>query len=233
MGLSENEMTVDPDGVADAPGNSIFAAAAGILGVLGLFSIIAPYFAVFSLASIVCGLIVLGLARKGDVARLSAGVAAACVFVGLFCGLAGVTYQMSHDWLVNHKAQEVASKYMMALADGDRALAIKMSGLPPMVEEADEGSGKSSREQKAVRSFLADPAIQAVLKLGKSAAWKSTGLISKTREGMVTEVSIGFIDENATNPRPFAVSVKRLPPTKYTVETRNQWLVDSIDQAPL
>ena len=233
MQLLEREMTVDPDAVADSAQNSIFAGAAGGLGMVGIFSIVEPFFAIFSLVSIACGLIVLFFARKGEIAPISVRVAMASIFVGLFCGLAGVTYQTSHNWMVNHMAKEVATKYMQALADGDRALAIKMVGLPQLVEDSETGTTPTSREQKAVRSFLADPAIQTVLNLGNAASWKSTGIQSTAREGLVTEIVVGFIDSNTTNPRPIVVTVKRMPPTKYTVETRNQWMVESIDQAPL
>ncbi len=233
MGLLDNEMTIDPDAVADSAQNSIFAGAAGVLGIAGVFSIVEPFFAIFCLISIVCGLIVLFFARKGEIARVSVQVATASIFVGLFCGLAGVTYQTSNNWRINHMAEEVASRYMQALADGDRALAIKMVGLPQLVEDSESGTAQTSREQKAVRSFLADPAIQAVLNFGNSASWKSTGIQSTAREGLVTEIAVSFIDSNMTNPRPVVVTVKRMPPTKYTVETRNQWMVESIDLAPL
>ncbi len=233
MGLSDNEISVDPDGIADVPRNSVFAGAAGAFGILGLFAIVAPAFSVFCMASVLCALIVLAFARRWDLSRLSVLTASFCVLVGLFCGLAGIVYQVSRDWIVHEKAAEVATNYMFALAAGDRDTAIKMVGLPPMVEDSDLDGKKTSREQKAVRNFLADPAIQEVIKLGKQASWKSTGLKSKYREGTVIEMAIGFVNENSTNPRPIIVTVKMIPPTKYSAESRNQWFVESINQAPL
>ncbi len=233
MGQFDNQISVDLDGVADAPKNSILAAIAGLFGILGLFAIVAPTFAVFCLASIVCGGLVLVFAKRWDLSRLSVRVASLCIFVGLFCGLAGFAYQITRDSIIHQKAIEVTANYMLALAKGDRATAIKMAGLPQMVDDSELDGKGASREQKAVRNFLADPAIQEVIKLGEKASWKSTGIQAKHRSGIILEITVGFIDENSTNPPPYLVMVKMMPPTKNSVELRNQWYVNSIIQAPL
>ncbi len=233
MGQSDNLISVDPDSVSDAPRNSILALFAVLLGVLGLFAIVEPLFSVFCLASIVFGGLVLVFAKRWDLSKLSVLTASLCVFAGLFCGLAGFAYQTTRHSIIQRKAIEVATNYMLALANGDRATAIKMAGLPPMVDDSELDGNKTSREQKAVRNFLADPAIQEVIKLGEKASWKSTGLLAQYRSGIEVELSIGFIDENSINPRPYFVSVKMTPPTKHSAESRNQWFVVSINQAPL
>jgi hypothetical protein len=233
MGLSDNPISVDPDGVTDAPRNSVLAAIAGLLGILGLFAIVAPVFSFVCLASVLCGLVVLVFARRWDLSPFSIRIASLAVFAGLFSGLAGFGYQATRDTIFNRKAVEVATNYMLALAKGDRATAIKMAGLPQLVEDSELDGQKTSREQKAVRNFLADPAIQEIIKLGEQASWKTTGIQARYRSGIVFEYSIGFIDANSTNPRPYIVVVKMMPPSKHTVETRNQWYVESINQAPL
>ncbi len=233
MGQFDQEISVDLDGVADAPQNSFFAGLAAMLGILGLLAIVAPIFTAFSLASIVCGGLVLVFAKRWDLSRLSVLTASLSIVVSLFCGLAGVTYQATQNAILNQKAMEVATNYMLALAKGDRATAIKMVGLPPMVDDTELEGKEVSREQKAVRNFLADPAIQEVIKLGDGASWKSTGVLAKMRTGIVVELAIRFIDEKSINPRPYIVAVKMLPPTKNSVESRNQWFVESINQAPL
>lgn len=233
MGRLDKEMTGDLEGITDAPRNSLFAGAAVLFGILGLFAIVEPVFSLFSLASIASGLLVLVFAKTWDLSRLSIHVALGAIFIGLFCGLAGIIYKTTRDGIIHQKAVEVASMYLQALADGDRTLAIKMVGLPQVVEDSEAAGPKASREQKAVRGFLADTTIQEVLQLGNEASWKSTGIRGKVRDGIVIEMSVGFVDEKATNTRPIVVTVKMVPPTKYSVETRNQWLVTSIDQAPL
>lgn len=233
MGQTDNQISVDLDGVADAPQNSILAAIAGLLGILGLFAIVAPVFSMFCLASIVCGGLVLIFAKRWELSKQSIWLASLSIFVSLFCGLAGLTYQATRDSIVHQKAIEVATNYMLALSKGDRATAIKMAGLPQMVNDSELGNKGASREQKAVRNFLADPVIQEVIKLGDKASWKSTGIHAKERSGIVLELAIRFIDENSTNPRPYTVAVKMIPPTKNSVESRNQWFIESINQVSL
>jgi len=204
-----------------------------LLGVFGLFAIVEPLFLVFCLASIVCGGLVLVFAKRWDLSKVSVRFASLCILLGLFCGLAGFAYQTTRHSIIQQKAIEVAWNYMLALVNGDRATAIKMTGLPQMVDDSELDENKTSREQKAVRSFLADPAIQEVIKLGEKASWKSTGVQAQLRSGIEVELSIGFIDENSTNPRSYYVTVKMTPPTKHSVDSRNQWYVVSINQAPL
>ncbi len=232
MGQTNNLISVDLDGVSDAPRNSILAFIAGFFGVFGLFAIVEPVLAVFCLASIFCAGLVLLFAKRWDLSQLSVRFASICIYTSLFCGLAGLAYQTTRHSIMHRKAIEVATNYMLALAKGDRATAIKMTGLPPMVDDSELDGNKTSREQKAVRNFLADPAIKEVIQLGEKAAWKSTGVRSQNRSGIEFELSIGFVDENSTNPRPYIVDVKMTPPTKYSVESRNQWYVESINQAP-
>jgi hypothetical protein len=233
MGQLNQHISVDLDGVTDVPQNSILAGLAGLFGILGLLAIVAPLFSGFCLVSILCGGLVLAFAKRWDLSRLSILVASVSILASLFCGLAGLTYQATRDAIVNQKAIEVATNYMLALAKGDRTTAIKMVGLPPMVEDSELGGKEASREQKAVRNFLADPAIQDIIKLGDKASWKSTGIQAKERAGIVLEIAIRFIDEHSTNPRPYIVAVKMVPPTKNSVESRNQWFIESINQAPL
>ena len=173
------------------------------------------------------------MSRRWELAPLSIRVASLCVYLGLFCGLAGMAYHTTRDRIVIHKATEVATTYIQALAQGDRTTAIRMAGLPPMVTDSELGSETASREQRAVRNFLADPAVQEVLKLGEQASWESIGLRSRYRTGIVTDFSIGFIDKQSINPRPIVVTVRMVPPTKNSVETRNQWLIESINQSSL
>jgi hypothetical protein len=233
MGQLDQQISVDLDGVADVPQNSLFAALAGLFGILGLLAIVAPFFSVFCLAAIICGGIVLVFAKQWDLSKLSVVTASLSIVVSLFCGLAGLTYQATRDAIMNQKATEVATNYMLALAKGDRTTAIRMVGLPPMVDDSELDGNEISREQKAVRNFLADHAIQEVIKLGDTADWKSTGLQAKERTGIVVEWAIRFIDKNSINPRPYVVAVKMIPPTKNSAESRNQWFVESINQAPL
>lgn len=233
MVLSDNEMTVDPEGVVDTPKNSIFAGAAILFGILGLFTIVAPFFSIFCAVSVVSALIVLLFAKSWYLSRLSTWAATICVLVGLFCGLAGVCYRMTRERIIDDKAMEVATQYMHALSISDLATAIQMSGLPPMVKDSDLEGTKLSREQQGVRDFIADPAIQEVITHGKDAPWKTTGLKGKYREGLVFFLSFGFVDESATNPRPIVVTVKMIPPIPEAAEKRNQWLVQAVDLAPL
>ena len=233
MGLSDNQISIDQDGVADAPRNSFLSFVAVAFGILGLFALVEPFFSFFCLTSVFFGLLVIGFAKRWDLSRLSVVAASLCVFIGLFVGLAGAAYYTTSNAIIEAKATEVATNYMLALAKGDRSTAIKMTGLPPMVDDSELDSEKTSREQKAVRTFLADPAIREVIKLGDEASWKSTGLKAKYRNGIVLEFTIGFVDEKSTNPRPILVTVKMIPPTEPTAESRNQWLIESINQAPL
>lgn len=229
----ESEISVDPDGVTDPPGNSYFALWAGVLAVFGLFAIVAPFFIVFCIASFVCGIIVLGLARRSELAPLSRGVATISILASLFSGFTGAAYQITSDQILHTKATEVATSYMLALANGDRTTAIRLAGLPQMVEDNELNTDQTSREQRAVRNFLADPVIQKVIEIGLDARWKATGLKAKYREGAAFDFVIEFIDTQATNPRPFNVVVRLLPPTQYSPEKRNQWFVESLNQAPL
>jgi len=224
-----SEMSIDPEGVTDLNRNSFLAITAGFLAAIGLLSVIEPTLLFLSAIAIVLGLAVVVFAKRWQIAGFSRWVAAIAVVVGAFSLGAGLTQRAYWNSYHASKAISLAESYMDALARGDRNLAIKLVGLSQMVADAGPDS-EMSREQKAVRLFLADELIQEVIKRGNLAQWKSTGLITTETVGAVIESKVGFIDKTKANQVPLVISVKMLPPQKYSTDITTRWIVGSIDR---
>ena len=224
-----SEMSIDPEGVADVDRNSFLAITAGFLAAIGLLSVIEPALLFLSAIAVILGLAVVVFAKRWQITRLSRGVAAVAVIGGAFSLGAGLTQRAYWNSYHASKAISLAESYMDALARGDRDLAIKLVGLSQMVADAGPDN-EMSREQKAVRLFLADDLIQEVIKRGGLAQWKSTGVLSSEKVGDVVESKIGFIDRTIVNQVPLVISIKMLPPQKYSPDTTTRWVVGSIDR---
>ncbi len=222
------KMSTDPEGVEDLPRNSLLAIGAAILGVFGLPATIAPSFAFVAVTAIALGLLALGLANRFEYSSLSRKLAALGVYLGLFGSVAGVTTSLQKERLLEKQAIAVAQQYIEALASGNRGEAIRMTGLPPAVEESEVEEGKLSREQAGVRKFLNDPMIKSVVERGREAKWRPTKIMSKHRTGNILEMDVGFVDESLANAKPYLVSLKLSPPGKYAEDQRRVWYVDRI-----
>jgi len=222
-------MSIDPEGVADLDRNSFLAVIAGLLSATGTLSVIEPRLLFLSATGLLLGSLVLVFAKRWQIASVSRFVAAASMILGAFS--LGAGFAQNAYWKSYHasKAISLSENYMEALSRGDRNLAIKLVGLPQLVQ--DEGEGiELSREQKAVRAFLADALIQEITKRGSKAQWVSTGLLSTADNAGNLEAKVGFIDKSMANQVPIVVTVKMQPPVKYSVDTKTRWIVLSVDR---
>ncbi len=226
---SLSELSVDPEGVVDLESNSVLAVLAGLLALVGLLSAIEPSLLVLSAAAMLLGLIVLVFAKRWQVASSSRVVAATAMVLASFSLGAGLTQRSFWNSYHESKAISLAESYMDALARGDRSLAIKLVGLPPMVQVEDQ-SAPLSREQEAVRAFLGDYVVQEVIQRGDKATWKTVGVLSSWVEEGIVHSKVGFIDANVTNQIPLVVEVKMQPPMKYAVDNKTRWIVSSINR---
>lgn len=226
---SLSELSVDPEGVVDLDSNSILAVVAILLALVGLLSAIEPSLLVLSAAAMLLGIVVLVFAKRWQIANVSRKVAAAAVVLAAFSLGAGLTQRSFWNSYQESKAISLAESYMDALARGDRNLAIKLVGLPPMVQVEDQ-STPLSREQEAVRAFLGDYIVQEVIQRGDKASWKATGVIASWMDNGIVQSQVGFIDSNVTNQIPLVVEVRMQPPVKYGVDNKTRWIVSSISR---
>jgi hypothetical protein len=226
---SLSELSVDPEGVVDLDSNSILAVVAILLALVGLLSAIEPSLLVLSAAAMLLGIVVLVFAKRWQIANVSRKVAAAAVVLAAFSLGAGLTQRSFWNSYQESKAISLAESYMDALARGDRNLAIKLVGLPPMVQVEDQ-STPLSREQEAVRAFLGDYIVQEVIQRGDKASWKATGVIASWMDSGIVQSQVGFIDSNVTNQIPLVVEVRMQPPVKYGVDNKTRWIVSSISR---
>jgi hypothetical protein len=226
---SLSELSVDPEGVVDLESNSFLAISAGIMALIGLLSVIESSLLLVSAGALLLGLIVLLFANRWQIAGFSRKVAASSVVLAVFALGAGLTQRTYWKSYNESKAISLAESYMDALARGDRNLAIQLVGLPQMVQDEDP-SAPLSREQEAVRAFLADSNVQEVIQRGDKAAWKSTGVLASVTEEGFIESKVGFVDSNLTNQIPIVVEVRMKPPAKYAVDNKTRWIVSSINR---
>jgi hypothetical protein len=226
---SLSELSVDPEGVVDLDSNSILAVVAILLALVGLLSAIEPSLLVLSAAAMLLGIVVLIFAKRWQIASVSRKVAAGAVVLAAFSLGAGLTQLFFWNSYQESKAISLAESYMDALARGDRNLAIKLVGLPPMVQVEDQ-STPLSREQEAVRAFLGDYIVQEVIQRGDKASWKATGVIASWIDNGIVQSQVGFIDSNVTNQIPLVVEVRMQPPVKYGVDNKTRWIVSSISR---
>ena len=226
---SLSELSVDPEGVVDLDSNSFLAIAAMLLAIVGLLSVIETSLWLVSAAAILLGLIVLVFAKRWQIASVSRKMAAIAIVLAAFSLGAGLTQRSYWKSYHESKAISLAESYMDALARGDRNLAIQLVGLPQMVQQDDQ-SVALSREQEAVRGFLADINVQEVIQRGDKAAWKTTGVLASGIEEGFVESKVGFVDANITNQIPFVITVRMQPPAKYAVDNKTRWIVSSISR---
>lgn len=222
-----SELSVDPEGVVDLDSNSVLAFLAGLLALIGLLSAIEPSLLILSAAAVLLGTVVLVFAKRWQIASFSKKVATLAIVLSAFSLGAGITQRSFWNSYRESKAISLAESYMDALARGDRNLAIQLVGLPQMVQEEDQ-SATLSREQEAVRAFLADNIVQEVIKRGDKAQWKTIGVLASWLEEGIVQSRIGFIDTNVTNQIPLVVEVRMQPPIKYGVDNKTRWIVSSI-----
>jgi hypothetical protein len=222
-----SELSIDPEGVVDLDSNSVLAFLAGLLALIGLLSAIEPSLLILSAAAVLLGTVVLVFAKRWQIASFSKKVATLAIVLSAFSLGAGITQRSFWNSYRESKAISLAESYMDALARGDRNLAIQLVGLPQMVQEEDQ-SATLSREQEAVRAFLADNIVQEVIKRGDKAQWKTIGVLASWLEEGIVQSRIGFIDTNVTNQIPLVVEVRMQPPIKYGVDNKTRWIVSSI-----
>ncbi len=222
-----SELSVDPEGIVDLDSNSALAFLAGLLALVGLLSTIEPSLLILSAAALLLGTVVLVFASRWQIASFSRKVAALAIISAAFSLGAGATQRSFWNTYRESKAISLAESYMDALARGDRNLAIQLVGLPQMVQEEDQ-TATLSREQEAVRGFLADNIVQEVIKRGDKAEWKTIGVLASWMEEGIVQSRIGFIDSNVTNQIPLVVEVRMQPPVKYGVDNKTRWIVSSI-----
>jgi hypothetical protein len=222
------KMSIDPEGALDSPRNSLTAVLSALAAMIGGLALVAPSFAIASVAAVLLGLAVLVFARKWELSQLSVRLARFSVYFSMFCGMAGMTRYWMQERQFENQATAVAQKYLQALAAGDRTTAIGMVGLPPLVEDAAIDEAKMSREQSAVRSFLNDPNIKAVIDRGSRARWLPHGIRSKHRTGRLLEVEVSFVDASEVNPKPVVVDVKVQFPDKESPEQKRFWVVEQV-----
>lgn len=225
-------MSLDPEGVIDAPRNSVLAIFASLIGLVGLLGVIAPSFTVAAFTAIGLGLFVALMARRWELSSLSKTLAGLGVYLGLFGAVGGMALATRKENLLNRQAIDVAKQYIEALASGNRGEAIRLTGLPPAVEDPSVDERALSREQAGVRKFLNDPVVKAVVERGSQAKWRPTKIVSKHRTGTVLELDVGFVDESLANAKPYLVSLKLTPPAKYAADQRRVWYVDRISIDP-
>ncbi|MCY2974391.1 MAG: hypothetical protein NTW52_06950 [Planctomycetota bacterium] len=226
---SLSELSVDPEGVVDLDSNSTLAVVAGLLALVGLLSAIEPSLLILSAAAALLGAVVLVFAKRWQIAGFSRKIATVAMILAAFSLGAGMTQRSFWNSYRESKAVSLAESYMDALARGDRNLAIKLVGLPPMVQVEDQSS-PLSREQEAVRAFLGDYIVQEVIQRGDKASWKTTGVLASWVDDGIVQSRVGFIDTNVTNQIPIVVEVRMQPPLKYGVDNKTRWIVSSISR---
>lgn len=220
-------MTIDTEGVSDAAPISGFAILAVIFAIPGLLAVIASSFFWFCLVSMLLGMLALVLNRGREMSATSYRLATWSILVSLGCFVSALGFIWYHDQLLNRQATQVAKVYVDALAAGDREKAINMVGLPLLVEEPGADEQSLSREQKAVRNFLADENVREVMARGKNAEWVANRIGTKYRRGNGIDMDVQFIDAKETNARPLIVVLRLELPERDKVQQRH-WYIERV-----
>jgi uncharacterized membrane protein YdcZ (DUF606 family) len=221
-------MSTDPEGVEDSPRHSVLAVLAAVAALIGLLSIVAPTFSVLSGGAAILGLLVLAFSSRWELSSASKRIAKFAFLVGLFGLAAGITAITRQRSLHDRQAILVATQYVEALVAGNRGEAIRLTGLPPAVEDPTMTENQMSREQLAVRKMLNDPVIVSIIENGSNSKFRPTGIKSRFRNGATIDYEVGFVDESYANPKPYVVSLKLTNAYKYESDRRRQWYVDRI-----
>lgn len=224
-------LSVDPEAVTDEPENSVLAFLDISIAVVGLLAIVEPWLVPVPIAAILLGLVIRFFAKSWILAPLSTTLASISIVLGILSAVAGLSLKQIDESRRDAMAINVANEYVNSLAKGDVAKAIKMSGLPPLVQDNDATTqdNKLTQEQKAIRNFLLDPSIESIRSRGSKGEWIAKDVVNATRYGDVTTIQVNVFDKNQVNQRPYIVSIQMRVPGKYAPDNKIRWVVSSID----